>query len=180
MTRRWIAMVVAALAALAVATAAQAGGWAVVVLDEVPGEARAGETQELGFTVRQHGHTPVDIHTWEGDLPTLMARHTETGETLMATARKDGAVGHYTVSVTFPKAGVWAWEIIPAPFAGTRFEPLTVLEAAPSRGASQASPVAIGRVALAASGAALLLAAAALALRSRRAAQGRGAVPVAR
>jgi hypothetical protein len=149
----------------------------VVTLDEVPGEVRAGETQELGFTVRQHGHTPVDVHTWEGDLPTLMARHTETGETLMATARKEGPVGHYVVSAAFPKAGVWTWEIIPAPFEGTRFEPLTVLEAAPARSASQTSPVALGRTALIASGVALLLAAAALALRSRRGAQGRGAVP---
>lgn len=173
MIRRSITLVVAALAALAAASQALAGGWAVVTLDEVPQAPRAGETIELGFMVRQHGRTPVDVHTFEGELPTLWARHGTSGETVTATARKQGAVGHYVVSVTFPRDGTWAWEIIPAPFAGTRFEPLTVLPAASGR---RLALGAAARPALVGVGLALLLAASLLALRSRRGERGAGAL----
>jgi cytochrome c len=130
MIRRWT-MALAVALALAAGTAS-AGGWATVTLDEVPAEARAGETLELGFVVRQHGRTPVDTHTWEGRMPVLTATHAASGETVIAEARKSGAEGHYTVSVTFPRPGEWAWQIAPEPFAPTLFEPLSVASAAPA------------------------------------------------
>src|SRR5262249_61471615 len=37
-----------------------AGGWAVVTLDDLPDAVVAGKPVTLTFTVRQHGHTPLD------------------------------------------------------------------------------------------------------------------------
>jgi len=53
----WAAIV----ALLALATPALAGGWAVVTLDSLPREVRAGASFQLGFTVLQHGKTPTNL-----------------------------------------------------------------------------------------------------------------------
>jgi hypothetical protein len=180
MVRRTIMLMIGMALAL-VAGAASAGGWAVVTLDTLPGEVRAGETLELGFVVRQHGQTPVDVHTWEGGrMPVLWARHSETGEELMIGARKAGVEGHYAVSVTFPRAGIWAWQITPEPFAPTRFEPLVVLAPAPAQATNLAGVISFGRPALLAVGVALLVVAALLALGSRRNARDRSPAGVVR
>ena len=39
---------------------ASAGGWAIGSIDAVP-NAQAGHTVEVGFTILQHGVTPVDV-----------------------------------------------------------------------------------------------------------------------
>ena len=122
--RSLLGVVLAGAALVLLALPAQAGGWASVTLDSLPGEARAGQTMRLGFMVRQHGVTPVSFVQ-----PVLTARHRDSGESIRAPAQQEGAVGHFVVDVTFPAAGAWAWEIIPAPFEGTKFEPLTVLPA---------------------------------------------------
>lgn len=116
------------LAALALPLTALAGGWAVVSLDSLPAEPRAGQTLSLGLMVRQHGQTPVDSFYGMGEpiKPYLTARNRDTGESIRAEARKEGPVGHFVVEVTFPSAGTWEWAITPPPFEGTKFEPLTV------------------------------------------------------
>ncbi|MEO8162945.1 MAG: hypothetical protein ABI590_04110, partial [Ilumatobacteraceae bacterium] len=50
----------AVVCVLGVGSLATAGGWAVSTLDEVPVPI-AGEPIDVGFTIRQHGITPVDI-----------------------------------------------------------------------------------------------------------------------
>ena len=61
MARRSIfAFVLAILALLALAIPALAGGWAVLTLDSLPREVRAGAGIQLGFVVRQHGKTPTN------------------------------------------------------------------------------------------------------------------------
>ena len=57
--KRASVLVVLGLLLLATATAVLAGGWAVVTLDSPPGEIHAGEPWTVGFTVLQHGQTPV-------------------------------------------------------------------------------------------------------------------------
>ena len=113
-----------------------AGGWAVVTLDTVPQGPAAGQQLSLGFMVRQHGVTPVDAAP-----AILIARNTATGETVRATARKEGPVGHFVVDVTFPSAGEWKWEIKPDWFPATDLGTLTVFAAgaAKSQSAVQAS-----------------------------------------
>src|SRR3712207_2253271 len=91
---------VAILAMLVLTAPALAGGWAVVTLDALPEEPRAGETLRLGFMVRQHGVRPADFVE-----PFLAATNKETGETLRVDARQEGATGHYVVEVTFPREG---------------------------------------------------------------------------
>lgn len=107
------------------ATPALAGGWALVTLDSLPSEARAGEELHLGFMVLQHGVTPVDDFV----SPYLLASNPENGEQVRVDARQDGPVGHFVVDVSFPSAGTWEWMITPEPFQGTQFVPLTVLSA---------------------------------------------------
>src|SRR5438552_12328434 len=61
MARRSIfAFILATLAMLALAVPALAGGWAVLTLDSLPREVRAGTSIQLGFVVRQHGKTPTN------------------------------------------------------------------------------------------------------------------------
>ncbi|MCI0393870.1 MAG: hypothetical protein L0332_07755 [Chloroflexi bacterium] len=136
---------------LLAAVPALAGGWAVTTLDSLPpGEVKAGETMSLGFTVRQHGQTPVhfvDFMNHQPVAPVLLATNKETGETLRVEARPAEEVGRFTVDVTFPSAGVWDWSITPYPFEDTlRLEPLTVTPAA----AAETAPVARPEVAAAA------------------------------
>jgi cytochrome c2 len=100
---------------------ALAGGWAVITLDELPGEIVAGGPLEIGFTVRQHGVTPLD-----GLTPTVHAR--QAGFTLTEQAKAQGGTGHYVATLTFPQAGEWTWSI--EAFTGNQpMPPLSVIAA---------------------------------------------------
>jgi len=101
--------------------AAAAGGWAIVTVDQLPGEVHAGEAISLGLMVRQHGVTPTN----EVD-PYVQAYSPESGESVRAYAVQEGEVGHFVVEIVFPAAGTWEWSVVPAPFEGTLFEPLNV------------------------------------------------------
>lgn len=161
MVRRVSLSVLLAVAlTLALVWSVGAGGWAVVTLDSLPRDVRAGQTTlTLGFMVRQHGITPNSQVE-----PVLTARNRAGGETVRAEARQVGETGHFVVNVTFPSAGVWEWEIEPYPFAATKFEPLTVLAPAASApsplttvGLGSAAPLALRVAGLLALGAGALL-----------------------
>jgi hypothetical protein len=82
-----------------------AGGWAVISLDELPFGVVAGEPYTIGFTVLQHGRTPMtDLY------PTVTARIAK-GEVLSFSAEPEGKPGHYTAALTFPTSGEWDWSI---------------------------------------------------------------------
>jgi len=82
-----------------------AGGWAVISLDELPVGVVAGEPYTVGFTVLQHGRTPMT------DLsPTVTARIAK-GEILTFFAEPQGKPGHYMATLTFPTNGEWEWSI---------------------------------------------------------------------
>jgi plastocyanin len=114
-------MLIAALVALS--APALAGGYAVVRLDEPPGDVLVGTSWQFGFMVLQHDVTPNSDVT-----PIVHALHKKTGEEVTATGRQEGAVGHFVAEVTFPRAGEWKWSIEPLPYGETSFETLTVLE----------------------------------------------------
>jgi mono/diheme cytochrome c family protein len=82
-----------------------AGGWAVITIDDLPTGALAGETLTIGFTVRQHGITPMN-----GLYPTVTAS-LSGGQRFVVDAEADGAPGHYTATLTFPEEGDWEWSI---------------------------------------------------------------------
>lgn len=101
-THVWIA----ALVLLVFPTAALAGGWTVVTLDQLPGQVIAGQPYPLGFTARQHGATPwlveeIGIEAWQP----------ETGQKLTFVALPDQTPGHYQVELLFPQEGRWEWGV---------------------------------------------------------------------
>ncbi len=85
-------------------TPALAGGWAVITLNELPGEIIAGQPLEIEFTVRQHGVTPM-----EGLEPTVYARQADLRVAEQASAQ--GESGHYMTTLILPREGDWEWSI---------------------------------------------------------------------
>jgi hypothetical protein len=169
MFRRSIfAFAVVVMAMLALAAPALAGGWAVVTLDSLPREVRAGQSFQLGFVIRQHGKTPTNKTLDNKPLkPVLTGRKQGTAsrgnsgtlvfvsapakgeDTIRVEARQEGAVGHYVADVTFPSDGVWEWQIeVPTYYVQNEvngqngnaavFAPLTVLAPATAPAQAQA------------------------------------------
>jgi mono/diheme cytochrome c family protein len=99
-------IVFAALMAMGLVSLTQAGGWAVVTLDQLPTQVVAGEPVAVSFMVRQHGRTPTN-----GFDPRIAAVRTETKEAFSVTPKQEGAEGHYVATLTFPSAGAWQWSI---------------------------------------------------------------------
>ncbi|MEW6084104.1 MAG: cytochrome c [Chloroflexota bacterium] len=99
-----ISLVLALALALMLALPVLAGGWAVITLDELPAGVVAGEPFTVGFTVLQHGRTPM------ADLePIIIARSGDEKVTVFV--KEEGKPGHYAVDMTLPSAGEWAWTI---------------------------------------------------------------------
>jgi MYXO-CTERM domain-containing protein len=95
---------VLALAALALAPAAAAGGWATVGVSPLPSEDDS--DWNVTLIVKQHGRTPLD-----GVQPTITIRNTGSGETKTFAAKPAGKPGTYTATVRFPSNGTWAYEV---------------------------------------------------------------------
>src|SRR3954447_19028652 len=149
MIRRSIfAFVLVILALLALAAPALAGGWAVLTLDSLPREVRAGADIQLGFIVRQHGKTPTNTDLNGNPLRPVLTAFKQGGiagsqpsaaATIRAEARQQGPTGHYVVDLAFPSTGAWAWQISlptyyvqesPSGSDAAVLAPLTVLPAA--------------------------------------------------
>jgi plastocyanin len=125
MRRNLLALFVVVSMTVLAAPSALTGGWAVVELDQPPGEVVVEVPWTVGFTVLQHGVTP------NGDVtPHVLARHRETAEEVRADGRQEGTVGHFVAELIFPMAGEWKWSITPEPFGETSFETLMVVEKA--------------------------------------------------
>jgi len=148
------ALPIALVAASLMAATALAGGYAIANLDSTP-QPRAGEATTLGFTVLQHGVTPVTSGT-----VSVMARNSASGETIAAKVVAEGKPGHYVATLTFPSAGTWSWEItLERLQMQSKFPPLTVLPAvAAPAPAAPAEPAPSGIPAQAIAGAAALAA----------------------
>lgn len=102
--RSRISLLLAIFLSLLITIPAFAGGWAVITLDKLPSGAVAGEPLTVGFTVRQHGRTLM-----AGLYPKVTAILGE--EKLVFPADAEGGPGHYTATLTLPKAGDWQWAI---------------------------------------------------------------------
>lgn len=102
-TRRILAIPLAIVAALVMAAAALAGGWATVAMTDPPTEPTAGGETAIDLTVLQHGETAV---SWPRI--TVVATDAATGATVRAEAQATpGAMGRYTATLTFPTDGSW-------------------------------------------------------------------------
>ena len=102
-TRIGACLLTVVVCALGFGSLASAGGWAVSTLDEVPVPI-AGEPIDVGFTIRQHGVTPVDMAEDVGITITLVG-----GAAQYFPAAGDGTVGHYVARVQFPTVGLYQW-----------------------------------------------------------------------
>jgi hypothetical protein len=102
-----------AAAILGHAPPAGAGGWAVSALDATPVPV-SGQELQVGFTVRQHGVSPVNP---EGEVGIEV--RSGSGAVTGFAARPEGATGHYVADVTFPEAGRFTWQILQGWFAPT-------------------------------------------------------------
>lgn len=87
-------------------SAAFAGGWAVITIDSLPGEIRAGEAFTIEFSVRQHGVTPMS-----GLEPTISVSNPETGETIAFRAEPGAETGDYKATLNLPTVGEWSWSV---------------------------------------------------------------------
>lgn len=101
---------------LALGTPAAAGGWAVTTLDQVPPDLHAGDTYAIGYTIRQHGVTPIDVKKMGGTTE-MQITAPDGATTLRYPGVPDGAVGHYVAKVFFPSDGTWTWTVTQGPFA---------------------------------------------------------------
>ncbi|MEP6693469.1 MAG: hypothetical protein ABJB39_02375 [Chloroflexota bacterium] len=106
------------------AAPAFAGGWAVTTFDELPGQFVSGHEYALGYTIRQHGVTAINVDKTE-----IIAVAT-SGRTLSFPGKSQGDVGHYVATVFFPAGGSYAWQVTQNPFAPQDLATLTVLAAA--------------------------------------------------
>lgn len=109
-----------------------AGGWAVITLDELPSNVVAGEPLTIGFTVLQHGRTPMT-----GLDPTVTANLDKDAQ-FVVNAEPEGEPGHYTATLNFPKEGEWGWSIQ----AFTMDLTMPMLSVAPALGAAADAPIA--------------------------------------
>ncbi len=99
-----------------------AGGWAVITLDELPGEVEANQPLEIGFMVRQHGVTPLSDQS-----PVIKAHLVGSKKSVIVVASDEGEEGHYAATLTLPQAGEWEWSI--EAFGGAQPMPsLTVVD----------------------------------------------------
>src|SRR5438046_2294347 len=90
------------LGLLAIVTAAYAGGWAIITLNELPDYAVAGKPISLTFAVRQHGVTLLS-----GLQPSVSA--TAAGGLVTKAAVVAGGVpGEYKAALMLPRPGEWA------------------------------------------------------------------------
>ena len=139
--RRLSTLALALFASLVIAAPALAGGWATATLDgPLPSDPSAGESLRIGFTLKQHGRTPI---SWEE--ASIIAINRETNEAVYAPARAEGALGEYVADVTFPSAGTWDWRVETRNLLmESRFRPLQVKPgvAAAARGAGSGDDVA--------------------------------------
>lgn len=137
-----IPVLIAALAiSLLAAAPAFAGGWAATTLDELPPEFVAGDTYQIGYTIKQHGVTPVNVEDLGGTTE-IRITSPQSGKTIAYQGVREGPTGHYIAKVTFPYEGKWTWEVTQGPFAAQELGSISVkpVGLAATGGAPQAAP----------------------------------------
>lgn len=128
---------------LALGAPALAGGWAVTTLDQLPPDLKATETYAIGYTIRQHGVTPVTPDRLEGTTQ-IQVTSPDGAKTLRYQGVPDGAPGHYVAKVIFPYDGKWTWRVTQGWFAPQELGSIDVL---PLAAVEPAQPAAVAAAA---------------------------------
>ena len=108
MRMRFSILVTTLLLVAVLPAAVFAGGWSVVSLDSLPSDVGAGQEITVGFTVLQHGKTPM---VGLRPKPVVGLEHPASGQRITATASEEGPAGHYVARFTLPQGGTWQWQI---------------------------------------------------------------------
>jgi hypothetical protein len=129
---RYLIVLSAIAAALAVSGAAGAGGWATVGFEPLPDETAAGGTWHPTITILQHGRTPLG-----GLSPLVTIEDVVSGESHSFTAVPTPELGVYVADVVFP-AGDWR-VAVESGFGDSRvtYGPVTI---APGAGETDSQP----------------------------------------
>ena len=94
------------VAVFALVTAAYAGGWAIITVNQLPDYAVAGQPLTLTFSVRQHGKTLLsELH------PTIQTA-APGGRTIKVAAMRTASPGEYSARLTAPEPGEWKITIV--------------------------------------------------------------------
>ncbi len=96
-------------------------------IDSVP-TPRAGATEVVGFTILQHGVTPVDLLADPGSEVGIELVDAD-GSVSFFPAVSDGGVGHYLATVVFDDAGDHEWSIRMGWFGSQALGTVTVTDA---------------------------------------------------
>lgn len=121
---------------LILATSALAGGWANAIMDSPPDDP-GGPNQPItiGFTLLQHGVTPVDWGTAQ-----VVLTNEATDQSVTVDAAPQGKAGHWVAEVSVPAEGTWSYEVRhDLEIVMTGFEPTVVGEAAAAPAAAAAA-----------------------------------------
>ncbi|MDP9465014.1 MAG: hypothetical protein M3P52_10345 [Actinomycetota bacterium] len=110
-----------------------AGGWAITSLDPFD-QPVAGQATAIGFTILQHGVTPVDI----ADVGIRLSEQGKPGQFFPAVPDGQGRVGHYTAHVVFPTVGTFSWIVEQGMFGPQDLGLITITNAAPTQAAGDA------------------------------------------
>lgn len=86
--------------ALLTTLTANAGGWAVITVEELPNEIVVGRPVTLTYSVRQHGRTLLS--GLRGSIEAQAA-----GQTIRESAAPGMDAGQYNVTFTVPRPGAW-------------------------------------------------------------------------
>jgi hypothetical protein len=117
-TRRFLVLI--AVAALSLGPVViDAGGWVVITLKTVPTHTWVGGGAGFIYTVRQHGHTPMNdltgrVEARKGPMVVDSAARALWGgrlEEIRAGGRGVRSPGAYVVDIPFPEPGVWTVDL---------------------------------------------------------------------
>ena len=103
---------------------AGAGGWAVTTIDPLAAAPVAGRPFDVGFTIRQHGQTPISVTN-----AAIIVTGADGVETRFD-ARPVGAPGHHVATVELPTDGAHTWAVD----QGLGVQELGTLRVAPADG----------------------------------------------
>jgi len=81
------------------------GGWAITTLDSLNAAPVAGQSTDVGYTILQHGVTPVSLDD------TFIVVQPAKGAPIRFAGRAEGPKGHHVAAVTFPASGRFTWSV---------------------------------------------------------------------
>jgi len=131
MRRRAGALIVALVigtgwGALAGSGPAAAGGWAVTVIDPLPGKVEAGQAYPVTFWVLQHGTHPYEGTEPASIGPVGLTFTDSSGASVSFSGSALAEPAHYATTVTIPHDGTWRVTGVQGIFADYHVGTLTV------------------------------------------------------